>query len=78
MFEIAGEIGKKLLEGFLTCGEQYMAMSRLGRPWSRFRLPGQRVALQDGHLIDIAGQDFRARQAAHTGSDDNGVFTDPI
>ena len=55
-----------------------MAMPRLRRSGSGFRLIGEGIAVEDGHSIEMAGKRFGRGQAADPGADDNGPFSERV
>ena len=55
-----------------------MAMPRLRRSGSGFRLIGEGIAVEDGHSIEMAGKRLGRGQAADPGADDNGPFSERV
>jgi hypothetical protein len=72
---LLSEAGKQLCEAGLAGAKKPMAMPRLRRSGSGFRLIGEGIAVEDGHIIEMAGKHLGRGKAADPSADDNGLFS---
>ena len=52
-----------------------MAMPRLRRSGSGFRLIGEGIAVEDSHIIEMAGKRLSHGKATEPRANDNGLFS---
>jgi len=74
--EILLEPWEQFAESALAAEQQRVHVPRLRRPRAVRRLRGQRVALQNNHLIEAVGERPGGRKPCHSRADHDGPLAD--